>query len=168
MLYTSETTERNAAINVAELMTAAARTAPKACGVDCIETMVLDGEDKDKLTAAMRETGTAQGKAFFIRDAGNVDASHCIVLIGADTSPRGLNCGLCGTKNCAAAKNGGILSAAVKVKSGYLTKCSYLQVQKMHHLEANKKAASPRMKETALRLCYSIVVTSCLIVRANG
>ena len=108
MIYTSESTEKNAAMNVAELMMAAARTAPKACGVDCIETLVLDGEDKDKLTAVMREIGKAQGKAFFIRDAGNVDASHCIVLIGADVSPRGLNCGLCGMENCAAAKNGGI------------------------------------------------------------
>ena len=104
MIYTSETTEKAAAMRVAELMSVAARTAPKACGVDLIQTMVLDGEDKDKLTAAMRETG-AGGDEFFIRDAGNVDACHCIILIGAGVKPRGLNCGLCGKATCAEASS---------------------------------------------------------------
>jgi len=107
MVYTSEANERNAAMRVAELMSAAARTAPKACGVDLIKTMILDGEDKDRLTAAMRAIGAERDK-FFIRDAGNVDACHCIVLIGAGVTPRGLNCGLCGLENCAAAAKGRI------------------------------------------------------------
>jgi len=102
MIYKSEDNERNAAMRAAELMSAAARTAPKACGVDLIQTMILDGEDKDKLTATMREIG-AGGDTFFIRDAGNVDACHCIVLIGAGVKPRGLNCGLCGLAGCGAA-----------------------------------------------------------------
>jgi len=108
MIYTSETTERNAIIQVAELMTAAARTAPKACGIDVIETMIVDGDDKNRLTASMREIGTAKGKAFFLRDAGNVDDSPLIVLIASAITPRGLNCGLCGTENCALAETGGI------------------------------------------------------------
>jgi uncharacterized ferredoxin-like protein len=88
-----------------------ARTAPKACGVDLIQTIILDGEDKDRLTAAMREIGTEIGKAFFSRDAGNVDTCHCIILIGAEVKARGLNCGLCGTPNCAAAGNTNISCA---------------------------------------------------------
>ena len=76
MIYTSETTEKNAAMRAAELMSAAARTAPKACGIDLIETIIFDGEDKDKLTAAMREIGTENDRPFFIRDASNVDACH--------------------------------------------------------------------------------------------
>jgi uncharacterized ferredoxin-like protein len=111
MIYTSDLTERNAAMHVAELMSAAARTAPKACGVDLIQTIILDGDDKDKLTSAMREIGAEIGKAFFSRDAGNVDACHCIILIGAEVKPRGLNCGLCGTPNCAAAGNTNISCA---------------------------------------------------------
>jgi len=108
MIYENGMTERNAALRVAELMTVAARTAPKACGVDTIETFVVDGEDKDRLTAAMREIGASQGRGFFIRDAGNIDASHCVVFIGVIPDPRGLNCGLCGTENCAAAAKNGI------------------------------------------------------------
>ena len=107
MVYKSDTTEKNAAMRTAEMMSAAARTAPKACGVDLVETMVLDGEDKDKLTAAMREIG-AGGDTFFIRDAGNVDACHCIVLIGAGVKPRGLNCNLCGKGTCAGAGKEGV------------------------------------------------------------
>jgi len=111
MIYKRETTERNAAARAAELMAAAARTAPKACGVDVIETLVIDGEDKDKLTAAMREIGEAKGKPFFIRDAGNIDASHCAVLIGASVAPRKLDCSLCGAESCSAAAAGGFSCA---------------------------------------------------------
>jgi uncharacterized ferredoxin-like protein len=111
MIYTSEITEKNAAMRAAELMSAAARTAPKACGIDLIQTMVLDGENKNRLTAAMRELGTENDKPFFIRDAGNVDACHCIVLIGAGVKARGLNCGLCGVENCAEAGKNNIACA---------------------------------------------------------
>jgi len=111
MIYTSDTTEKCAALCAANLMSAAARTAPKACGVDEIETLIVDGEDKDKLSAAMREIGEESGLAFFIRDAGNVDASHLVVLIGVSVKPRSLNCKLCGVESCAAASAGGISCA---------------------------------------------------------
>ena len=111
MVYTSGKTESSAAMRAAELMSVAARTAPKACGIDLIETMVLDGEDKNRLTAAMRQIGKDNDRPFFIRDAGNVDVCHCIVLIGAGVKPRGLDCGLCGVKDCAAAGKGGIACA---------------------------------------------------------
>ena len=107
MIYSSEVNERNAVMSIAELMSAAARTAPMACGVDLVKTMVLDGGDKDGLTPVMREIGAERDK-FFIRDAGCVDACHCIVMIGAGVAPRGLNCGLCGMGNCAEAVKGGI------------------------------------------------------------
>ena len=111
MVYTKEATERNGALSCADMMAVAARTAPKACGIDLIETLVLDGEDKDRLTAAMREIGTSNNKPFFIRDAGNVDDCHCIVLIGTSVKPRGLNCGFCGIETCSSADEGGISCA---------------------------------------------------------
>ncbi|MCL1828599.1 MAG: DUF2148 domain-containing protein [Oscillospiraceae bacterium] len=102
MICTSDNAEKRAIMISADLMSAAARTAPKACGVDLIETLILDGEEKAGLTAAMRELGAGKDK-FFIRDAGNVDSSGCILLIGAGVAPRGLNCGLCGAETCASA-----------------------------------------------------------------
>jgi len=110
MIYNSKESEKNAVLRIAEMMAAAARTAPKACGVDLIQTMILDGQDKDMLTATMREIGAARDK-FFIRDATNVDVCHCIVLIGAGVAPRGLNCGLCGIGKCEDAEKAGIACA---------------------------------------------------------
>ncbi|MCL2373908.1 MAG: DUF2148 domain-containing protein [Treponema sp.] len=103
MIYTSATTERNAVMRVAELMTAVARTAPKGCAIDELETLILDGEDKDKLTAVMRELGASLNETYFARDAGNVDACHCIVLFGSGVKPHNLDCAFCGKENCAAA-----------------------------------------------------------------
>jgi len=108
MIYKSEENEKNAAMRAAELMSAAARTAPKACGMDMIETMVLDGEDKDRVTATMREMSVERDMPFFKRDAGNVDACHCLVLIGGGVRPRGLNCGLCGRGKCSDAVSDGV------------------------------------------------------------
>lgn len=111
MFIHSKTAEESAILNLAYSVCAAARTAPKACAVDHIETAVLTGEDKDKVTAAMRKIGESHGEAgkFFIRDADNVDASGAIVLIGAKYEVRGLGerCKLCGFENCAACANAG-------------------------------------------------------------
>ena len=110
MIYTSEESEKQAAVQTANMMLAAARTAPKACGVDLIESIILDCEDKARLTATMREMGEG-GKTFFIRDAANIDACHCVVIIGTSVEPRGLNCGLCGADECGAASKDGVSCA---------------------------------------------------------
>ena len=53
MIKTMETAERDAALAVADLMAAAARTAPKGSGKDKVVTMILTGEDKAKLVDEM-------------------------------------------------------------------------------------------------------------------
>jgi len=111
MMYTNDMMEKKAVLHCADLMCAAARTAPKACGIDLVETLMLDGEDKDRLTATMREIASETNRAFFARDAGNLDASHCVVLIGSSVRARGMNCGYCGVENCATAGREGISCA---------------------------------------------------------
>jgi uncharacterized ferredoxin-like protein len=108
MIYTSEVSEYEAALKTAQSMAAAARTAPKACGIDATDTLILDGADKDELAATMRALATENNKPFFARDAGCIDACHCVVLIGAGVEPRKLNCALCGVANCAEAVKSGI------------------------------------------------------------
>jgi uncharacterized ferredoxin-like protein len=90
-------------------MVAAARTAPKACGIDNIETFIVDGADKQTLADTMRILCEETGAEHFARDAGNVEASECVVFIGVANKPVGLpNCALCGFENCGAmAKAGG-------------------------------------------------------------
>lgn len=103
MIISGNDAEKRTALAVAEQMVTAARTAPKACGVDQIVTLIIDGSDKDELANELRKIAADDEKnAFFGRDAGNVDASHCVVLIGIKDVPVGLpNCGLCGFDNCA-------------------------------------------------------------------
>jgi len=114
MIYKSDAVEKNAAMKVAELMCAAARTAPKARGTDTLEIFIVDGAEKYALTAKMREISERLDKAFFTRDAGNLDNSLCVVFIGSRPAPRGLDCALCGVLDCATAAQDNI-SCAIDV-----------------------------------------------------
>ncbi len=101
MIHQGEDAERRAAFAVADKMAAAAKTAPKGSGKDKVIALILDGNDKSVLSAHMRDIASETGAAFFERDAANVDASHCIVLIGVLSTPFGLeHCGMCGFDNC--------------------------------------------------------------------
>ena len=110
MIYHSDAAEKEAVLDTAWRMCAAARTAPKAKGVDHIETMVLVGGDKDRVAAELERLAEPLNYAFFLRDAGNVRAAQALVLIGAREGQRGLNegCRHCHFDNCAdcAAKGG--------------------------------------------------------------
>lgn len=101
MFVNSKSAEEKAILDAACSICAAARTAPKACGIDKLETAILIGEDKDALAEEMR---AIKPGSFFSRDADNVDASGAVVLIGTSGGTRGLNelCGLCHHENCAA------------------------------------------------------------------
>jgi len=72
--------------------------------------VILTGEDKARLAEEMHRQGELRGDMkFFIRDAGNVDASGAVVLVGVKYEPRGLNerCTLCGFENCTACTSAG-------------------------------------------------------------
>jgi uncharacterized ferredoxin-like protein len=111
MFINSKDAEEQAVLDAARDMCAAARTAPKACGVDELDTAIVTGADKDALTAKMREIGKSMGEkgGFFVRDADNVDASSAVVLIGAkyDTRKLGAMCKLCGFEGCTSCKQAG-------------------------------------------------------------
>ena len=101
MLKTMEAAERDAALRTADLMAAAARTAPKGSGKDKVITVILTGEEKAELVQKMHEVAAEYQEEFIERDALNVENSHCVVLIGVTSAPFGLNnCGMCGFKNC--------------------------------------------------------------------
>ena len=81
MLYEHEIITRTV-IDVAKLMAIAAKTAPKARGVDNIVIRILDREEELKLLAdKMDELSQSYGE-FFSRDAQNVRNSQAVVLIG--------------------------------------------------------------------------------------
>lgn len=102
MIENREQAIREAAIQTARQMAAAAITAPKASGNDYVQAFVLTGEDKAALANHMRDIAEETGAEFFRRDAGNVDASEAVVIIGVKNVPFGLeHCGYCGFENCA-------------------------------------------------------------------
>lgn len=82
----------------------AARTAPKAKGVDDIITALVEKEDVEVLALAMEKLADEKGEgfAFLKRDARNLRNAGAAVLIGVKASgAAGLNCGACGFKTCA-------------------------------------------------------------------
>jgi uncharacterized ferredoxin-like protein len=87
------------------------RTAPKACRIDHLETAILTGEDKKKLSDEMRRIGESMDEdgIHFIRDAGNLDAGEAVVLVGAKYEVRGIGqmCGLCRFDDCSACSGAG-------------------------------------------------------------
>lgn len=102
MIETREEAIGKAALQTARLMAAAAISAPKASGKDKVQAFVLTGEDKAALANHMRDIAEETGAEFFNRDAGNVDASQAVVVIGVKNTPFGLDhCSYCGFENCA-------------------------------------------------------------------
>ncbi len=87
-------------------MMTAARTAPKGKGIDIIETIAIDGEHIEEISAAMVASVEEHGMKFFLRDADNILSAEYVVLIGTRELPQGLNCGYCGFATCAERSEG--------------------------------------------------------------
>ena len=93
--------EKDAAIYVAQLMAAAARTAPKTRGIDNIEIFAIDDDKtRDALIKKMKDISKRENRPSFDRDADSLSASPAIIVIGVKSNPAGLNCGFCGYDTC--------------------------------------------------------------------
>jgi uncharacterized ferredoxin-like protein len=101
--------EKQFAIRVAELMCIAARTAPKACGIDHVVTaIVVEESDKQQLADAMCEVAAEVNAPFFARDAENLLASDACVIIGVRLQRMQIPaCNFCGFEGCAASETAG-------------------------------------------------------------
>lgn len=82
-------------------MMLAARTAPKGRGADIVETMLVDGEDMQRLSEAMLEIFEETKRPVYQRDAANILKGEAVLLIGTRSMPLGHNCGHCGFSTCA-------------------------------------------------------------------
>lgn len=103
MMMDQKTAERQAALQTAAQMCAAARTAPKTKGMDYIRTCVVTDEDKEALAVELERLAETLNYPFFCRDAGCVRGSEAVVLVGVTGARRGLDagCGYCGNESCA-------------------------------------------------------------------
>ena len=105
MIYNERTQRHEQVVASARQMLTAARTAPKARGVDIIEAILVEGDDLKLLADKMIEIGNERNRPSFIRDAGNVLQAECIVAIGTRYHSLGLNCGHCGFATCVEREN---------------------------------------------------------------
>ena len=102
MVHNEENTRHEALLAVGQKMMTAARTAPKARGIDYLEIKMVEGKELNDLADVMRRIASENpAKAFMARDAGNIEAAGVVVLIGTANSVLGLNCGYCGYATCA-------------------------------------------------------------------
>ena len=100
MIYNERDLREAQALDIAQKMLVAARTAPKGKGIDVLECAVVNGDEKEALAVAMETIGKERGHAFFLRDAGCVRACQCVVLVGTRPKVQSLNCGYCGFPTC--------------------------------------------------------------------
>ena len=121
-MKTSVELETTAAQQVAALMAAAARTAPKTRGIDNIRTAAIDEEPtKQKLIAKMREIAAKENRPSLARNAGNIERSPAVVVIGVEANTAGLNCGFCGKPTCDALEESGGICTFNSIDLGIAT-----------------------------------------------
>ena len=106
MIINERTSRHENVIAAARQLLIAARTAPKARGVDIIEVALIEGDELRQLADRMVEIGNERNRPSFIRDAGNVLQSEAVVVIGTKLQSLGLNCGHCGFPTCAERQSG--------------------------------------------------------------
>ena len=166
MIYSSDLIEKEAVFEVAKLMAAAARTAPKARGIDNILTMIVDGDEKERLADEMTRLAEEGTYAAFSRDAGNVRASDYVVLLAVKDNHSGVpHCGVCGFENCDAAKAAGS-PCAINVSDLGTAASSACIVASNHFVDNRLMYTAGRAAQflgffgTEIRLCYGIPVSA--------
>ena len=100
-IITSKEGESQGLLRAGVMMMVSSRTAPKTGGVDDIETVLVTGEEKDRIVAQMETMGDERKIDGFKRDADNVKQSEALLLIGVNGRRSfGLSCGACGHPTC--------------------------------------------------------------------
>lgn len=93
--------EKETVIEIAKKMAIAAKTAPKARGIDNLVIKIVTAESIEKIAEVMHQQADSHNVGFFHRDAENILQASAMLLIGTRYEPIGLNyCGLCGFGNC--------------------------------------------------------------------
>lgn len=93
---------------VISLMGLAARTAPKAKGMDNLVISAFSGADKDNLAQKMEEIASEGYQSrIFSRDAQNLRQAQAVLVIGTKLQTFDLDCNFCGFENCTQCEEAG-------------------------------------------------------------
>lgn len=82
--------------NIGFQLIISAKTAPKARGINCLDMLLLSGDEKDNLSIVMDEIAEETSVDFFHRDADNIRKAQAVLLIACNDKVRGLQCRYCG------------------------------------------------------------------------
>ena len=101
-IYREEQERRRLVREICEKMMIAARTAPKAKGIDNLSILTIDGVELQTIAGKMKEMAAAnRAPAGFDRDADNLLNADCLFLIATRiVACRIQHCGQCGFDNC--------------------------------------------------------------------
>ncbi|AVX21526.1 MAG: ferredoxin domain-containing protein [Bacillota bacterium] len=165
MVVEGKILEQEGILEVLRLMAIAARTAPKGRGRDTLVTAaVFPGEDLQRLQSEMRRIAEETGSpaAFFARDAGNLDRTAAVFLVGSRSERLGLTpCGYCGFANCQAnAAADGI--CAFNITDLSIAIASAAQVAGLHHVDhrvwfsVGKAAVNLKLLGEDVKIIYGI------------
>lgn len=87
--------------NIAKEMIVAARTAPKAKGLDTFTFCLAEGDEIKRLSDEMKKIGEQYQAQAFSRDSISILSAPVIVLFGTAIKAAGVKrCGRCGFKDC--------------------------------------------------------------------
>jgi len=166
MIINNSEAEKDTIFNVAKMMAAAARTAPKGMGIDNIQVLIVDGREKDDLIARLLEISEKTGEDFYRRDSENLKCSECVVLIGVKNSPVNLsNCGNCGFKNCDEMKKAGA-NCAFNITDLGIAVGSAVSIAADHRIDnrvffsAGRAATDIGLLPEDIRVCYGIPLST--------
>jgi uncharacterized ferredoxin-like protein len=101
-IITEEEVRLSVVRHVAENMLTAARTAPKARGVDNLVIALVEKDGIAAISEALKSIAVRNPAAAFLqRDANNILSAQCMVIIGSKYASIGVQpCNLCGFTNC--------------------------------------------------------------------
>lgn len=162
MIIKSKEIEERAADHITNLMCAAARTAPKAKGIDNLVIMIVKGREKDQIADEMSSIAKSSGMQFFERDAKCVEKAVSLILMGQKLKPMGvIPCGYCGYENCEEnIKNSGI--CAIGIGDLGIAIGSAVSVAALHHIDnrvmfsIGRAALNLGIFEEVIQIAYGI------------
>jgi uncharacterized ferredoxin-like protein len=107
-ICSSSQAEPEAIFMAAKMIMASVTTSPKTRGVSTVKSVLIHGEEKEKLAKSMEDQFSRKSSRleFFNRDAQNIRRCAAVLLIGVKgTMPKKpempFNCGTCGFSSCA-------------------------------------------------------------------
>ncbi len=162
MITKSQEIEERAGERIADLMCVAARTAPKARGVDNLVVMIVKAREKDQLAEEMRKIAKESGGQFFERDAACLDKAVAVILLGQKAKPLGVApCGYCGHGNCVnCAQHDGL--CAISIGDLGIAIGSAVSAAALHHIDnrvmfsAGKAALNLGLFPEEVKIAYGI------------